>query len=475
MKQMNRSSAPEVPQRPVKVLQFGEGNFLRGFVDWIIDILNEHTDFHGDIQIVQPLAKGMGKAINSQDGLYHVLLEGVHQNEKIQKTRLITSVRGVLNPYEDYDTFLKMAENPDLEFIISNTTEAGISFDTTDKSYASVPKSFPGKLTAMLHHRYRYFEGTSPTNLIILPCELIEKNGEKLRECILKYSEHWSLSENFKQWITKNVIFCNTLVDRIVPGFPKEDIANIQNKIGYEDLLVVKAEPFHLWVIEGPDKIRKQLPISKSGLNIVLTQDLSPYRTRKVRILNGAHTAIVPVAYLNGFREVLDVVEDEKMGTFLNQIIRKEIIPTLDFPKAELETYASAVLDRFRNPFISHALLDIALNSISKFKVRVLPSILTYIENYEKAPEGLISCFAHFLFFHGGGFGPEPIPLRDDEKSIAFFKKAWATRNTEQIVEKVLSNTDLWDINLYDNDVLRLALTQQMEAIRFTKKKRAQF
>ncbi len=473
MKQLNRSSVPEVLERPIKVIQFGEGNFLRGFTDWIVDILNEQTNFHGDIQIVQPLEKGMGEAINSQDGLYHVHLEGVHKGEKIQKTRLITSVRGVLNPYDNYNAFLKIAENTDLEFIISNTTEAGIVFDPTDEFHSSVPKSFPGKLTALLHHRYQYFKGSLPTDLVILPCELIEKNGKKLQECILKYCEQWSFSEDFKQWLTKNVIFCNTLVDRIVPGFPKENITDIQNQIGYGDNLVVKAEPFHLWVIEGPNKIRKQLPFEKSGLNIVLTQDLSPYRTRKVRILNGAHTAIVPVAYLNGFREVLDVVEDPKMGVFLNQIIYNEIIPTLDLPKTELEAYANAVWDRFRNPFISHALLDIALNSISKFKVRVLPSILTYIKKYGEAPEGLISCFAHFLFFHGDGFGPEPVPLRDDEESIAFLKKAWAKENTKQMVKQVLSNTNLWDMNLYDNEVLRLALIQQMEIIFLTQKKRA--
>ncbi len=448
MKPLNRNTVRETPERPVKILQFGEGNFLRGFVDWMIDILNEQTDFEGNIQIIQPLPLGMGEAINAQDGLYYVLLEGIENGKKVQKTRQITSVKGVLNPYEDYEGFLRLAENPQLEFIFSNTTEAGIAFDKSDTDFKILPNSFPGKLSALLFHRFQYFEGTPPGKLTIIPCELIDKNAEKLKECILQYADHWELPQGFREWILRDVFFCNSLVDRIVPGFPKNQIHEIQQRIGFEDNLVVKAEPFNLWVIEAPEDIRKRLNFQETGLNVIFTDDLRSYRTRKVRILNGAHTAMVPIAYLHGFTEVREVVEDEKMGAFLKQILFDEIIPTIDMPKAALERYAYEVLDRFRNPFIKHALLDIALNSISKFRVRVLPSILTYMERYGKVPEGLATALAYLIVFYRGEYGSESIPIKDDEAIIAFFKTAWDMEDIALTVTTILSNEALWGVNL---------------------------
>ncbi|MEM8764677.1 MAG: tagaturonate reductase [Bacteroidota bacterium] len=454
MKKLNRETISSVPKRPVKIVQFGEGNFLRGFVDWMVDILNEQTDFNGNIQIVQPLPQGMETLINQQQGLYHVVLEGLEKGNKVQNSRLITAVEGVLNPYEAYKDFLSLAENPDLRFIVSNTTEAGIVFDAEDVNYASVPKTFPGKLTALLHHRYQFFRGTPPGKLYILPCELIDTNGTILLKCIRDYTELWSLGEDFKNWLQNEVYFYNTLVDRIVPGFPRDTITEVQNKLGYEDQLVVKAEPFHLWVIEGAPQIEQELDFKQANLNVVFTQDLSPYRTRKVRILNGAHTAMVPAGYLNGFKEVREVAENETMAAFLYQIIFQEIIPTLDMPKAELESYAHEVLDRFRNPFIKHRLLDISLNSISKFKVRVLPSILKYMETFKEVPEGLITALYYLILFYKGEFEGNEIPLKDDEKHISFFKTAWNQENEESFLDKILSNEELWGETLFHRKLL---------------------
>lgn len=453
------------PERPIRIIQFGEGNFLRGFVDWMIDILNEKTNFNGNIQIIQPLQKGMGEWINEQDGLYHVLLEGLEKGSKIQTTRLITSASGVLNPFENYKAFLELGENPHLEFIISNTTEAGIIFDENDHSSTSLPKTFPGKLTALLYHHFISFNEHPPNELNILPCELIEKNGDKLKECVLRYIELWSLSKKFAQWLEHSVVFYNTLVDRIVPGFPKENIKTIQEKLGYEDNLVVKAEPFHLWVIEGPTELKDILPLNEAGLNAIFTNDLTPFRTRKVQILNGTHTAMVPIAYLKGFKEVRDVVEDKKMIEFLNQIIFKEIIPTLDMPKKELDTYAHEVLERFKNPFIKHKLLDISLNSISKFKVRVLPSVLTYIEKYHKVPQGLATAFSYLIVFYSGQYDSQIIPINDDQAVTAFFREALNTDDLELAVNTILSNESLWDQNLIEKTLLSIFLKEKVKDI----------
>ncbi|MEL6976136.1 MAG: tagaturonate reductase [Bacteroidota bacterium] len=458
MKKLNRETISSLPKRPVKIVQFGEGNFLRGFVDWMVDILNERTDFNGNVQIVQPLPNGMAEPINQQQGLYHVVLEGLEKGEKVQNSRLITAVEGVLNPYEAYKDFLSLGENPGLRFIVSNTTEAGIVFDSQDARHTSVPKTFPGKLTALLYHRFRFFKGTPPGELYILPCELIDTNGTILLECVEKYIELWSLGQDFKHWLQNHVYFYNTLVDRIVPGFPRDTINEVQGKLGYEDQLVVKAEPFHLWVIEGAPQIEQELDVKKAGLNVVFTQDLSPYRTRKVRILNGAHTAMVPVGYLKGFTEVRAVAENEKMAAFLNQIIFEEIIPTLDMPKAELESYADEVLDRFGNPFIKHRLLDISLNSISKFKVRVLPSILKYMETFKEVPEGLITAFYYLILFYKGEFEENEIPLKDNETYISFFKTVWNQEDEEGFLRNILSNEALWGENLCDRKLLVEAL-----------------
>lgn len=465
LKKLNRATAGSTHQYPVKVVQFGEGNFLRAFVDWMVDVMNEKTNFNGSVQIIQPLANGLGELINNQDGLYHVVLNGIQNGKAITETRLITSVTGVINPYEDYSVFLKVSENPDLEFIVSNTTEAGIAFDSSDQSIDNLPKSFPGKLTALLEHRFQFFKGQHDKALTIIPCELIDKNGDELRKTILQYAEHWQLSSAFKQWITEHTTFCNTLVDRIVPGYPKETINTIQEQTGFEDKLVVMAEPFHLWVIEGPAALKDKFPADKAGLDVKFVTDQSPYRTRKVRILNGAHTAMVPVAYLHGLRTVQEAVENNFTGEFIRAVIYEEIIPTLDLPKEELNDFATRVLERFKNPFIRHELASIALNSISKFKVRVLPSILDYGRRKGTLPPKLLYSFAALIRYYKGTWKEEKLPVNDSEEVLKIFSHAWAQPNLESTIETILSNKTLWDQDLSLVSNMCSTVTKYLKAI----------
>lgn len=457
MKALNRKNI-STPNRPVKVLQFGEGNFLRGFVDWMIEEMNDKAGFHGNVQIVQPLAQGLADLLNAQDGLYHVKLQGIQGGQSIDQTKLITCVEGVNNPYAAYQEYLNLGINPDLKFIISNTTEAGIAFDENDTDYSNTPITFPGKLTALLLERFKVLGGNEASGLVIIPCELIDKNGEQLKDAVLKYISLWNLSAEFKNWIENHNTFCNTLVDRIVPGFPKDTIKEIQSELGFEDNLVVMAEPFHLWVIEGPEELEGIFPGPKAGLQIKFVKDQSPYRTRKVRILNGAHTALVPVAYLAGLRTVRDSVEDPKMGTFIRETIYDEIIPTLDLSKEELEQFASDVLDRFKNPFIKHELSSIALNSISKFKVRVLPSIIEYKNRKGIWPKHLIQSFASLLLFYKGEFEGEPTPVNDDPEIMSFFTVLWENDDIEYILKTALSKSEFWGEDLSLKEGLAAAI-----------------
>lgn len=455
MKPLNRNTLSAIQRRPIKVLQFGTGNFLRGFVDWVIDLMNEKTGFNGDIQLVQPHGKQPAENFIHQEGLYHVLIRGIQHGKVIEENRLIKCIRGVVNPYLEYDQFLRLGENPDLRFIVSNTTEAGIIFDPNDGHREVVSASFPGKLTALLFHRFTIFEGSSDKGLIVIPCELIENNGEKLKKTIFQYADLWNLPQAFMDWVENDLIFCNTLVDRIVPGFPGDKASEIQEKLGYRDELMVVAEPFHLWVLEGPLSLESEFPAGQMGLEVKFVKDLQPFRERKVRILNGAHTALVPVAYLNGHRTVREAVEDKGIGKFLIETILQEIIPTLDLPKEELDEFAHEVLDRFKNPFIKHQLSAIALNSISKFQVRVLPSLLEFVARKNALPKNLVHSFAALIVFYRGSYKGEKTPVKDTEEVMAFFREMWKNNNITLMVREILSNQSLWKKDL--NEVPKLA------------------
>jgi tagaturonate reductase len=448
MPHLNRLTADRPQTLPVKILQFGKGNFLRAFVDWMVDILNEKTDFGGAVEIIQSVSRGTAAEFQAQDGLYHVVLNGMQHGRTVSETRLISCVIDAFSPYDDFQRFLESARNPELRFIISNTTEAGIVFDAADADPYALADSFPGKVTQLLYHRFQTFQGAADKGLILIPCELIEKNGDKLRETVLQYADHWKLPAAFTDWIQSANTFCNSLVDRIVPGFPKDTIRDIQKAIGYTDNLVVTAEPFHLWVIEAPAAVQQAFPADQAGLQVKFVQDLTPYRTRKVRILNGAHTALVPVAYLRGLRTVRDAVEDSYAGAFLREAIYKEIIPTLDLPASELEQFASDVMERFQNPFIRHELSSIALNSISKYKVRVLPSVLEFYKRKGTLPENLLHALAALILFYRGTHHGETLPVNDTPEILEFFKHVWKTGDADYAVRETLANKTFWDQDL---------------------------
>ncbi len=420
--------------RPERIIQFGEGGFLRGFVDWIVQEMNEKTDFNASAVVVQPIEKGMCDMLNEQNSVYTHIMRGLENGKAVTKEKIVDSISRCIKPYDDYASFMELSENADLRFIFSNTTESGIVYDKNDDIFAEPPKSFPAKVTALLYKRFNL----GLNGFIFMPCELIDKNGETLKSIILKLADDFNLGESFKLWVENENIFCNTLVDRIVTGYPRDE----KFDLGYTDNMLNTSELFHLWVIEGPNDILKEIPFDKTGLNIIITDNLEMYRTRKVRILNGAHTSMIPYAMLEGIETVKDCMENEKMSSFVKKCVFDEIIPTLDLPEEELISYANDVFERFNNPFIKHLCASISLNSVSKFKVRVLPSILEYIKRKGEAPKNLIMSLYKLIEFYKKG------TPTDDEAIISFMK--------EKSIKEILKNTEFWgeDISfLYDEVV----------------------
>jgi tagaturonate reductase len=465
--QLNKKTYTNYKEYPEKVLQFGEGNFLRCFVDWMFHQLNKKAGFNGSVVVVQPIDKGMVNMLNEQDGLYTIYLRGI-KNGKAESTHEVVDVisRGI-NAYEDFTAYLKTAGQPDIRYVISNTTEAGIAFDDKDHSTDTPPSSFPAKLAVWLYHRYKIFHGESAKGVHVIPCELIEKNADNLKKIILQLATKWNYEEGFVNWLNSACTFNNTLVDRIVPGYPRERMTEITEELGYEDKQVVEGEPFHLWVIQATDGLQKELPFPSIGLDVLYVKDITPYRTRKVRILNGAHTALVPVAYLYGIDTVRESVDDPVIGKYLRDTIFEEIIPTLDLPKEELEQFANEVIDRFRNPYIKHLLMSIALNSWSKFETRVLPSILEYKNRKGSIPQRLAFSLAATIAFYKGKRGDEAIALNDDAGAMELLKNAWSASDgseagIKQVVTKVLGYEKNWKQDLNQIEGLNDAVTKHL-------------
>ena len=422
----------EKKERRERVIQFGEGGFLRGFVDWMIAKMNDVTDFDTSVVVVQPIADGMCDILSSQNCVYTHLIRGV---EGVDKT-VVDVISRCVKPYDDFDGYLALAENPDFRFVVSNTTEAGIAFSEDDKVTDTPPKSFPAKLTRLIMKRYEL----GLPGFIFLPCELIDRNGDNLKKCVLEYAKLWGLDEGFVKFVNEENIFTNTLVDRINTGYPKGE----EIDLGYEDKMLNTSEYFHLWVIETDYDLESEIPFSKANLNVIITKDeLEMYRTRKVRILNGAHTSLVPYALLSGKDTVKSCVDDPVMREHIRRCVFDEIIPTLDLPRDELISYAEDVLTRFGNPYIKHYLSSIALNSVSKFKVRVLPSILEYIKRYGKMPETLIFSFAKLIEFYKTDM------TNDSPEVVEFMKKS--------SVDEILANKELWgeDLSFLVDEVKR--------------------
>jgi tagaturonate reductase len=454
---------------PERVIQFGEGNFLRAFVDWMIDHLNEAKRFGGRVVVVQPIASGLVDVLNDQDGLYTLLLRGIEAGKVTEQRRLITALSRGIDPYTQWEAYLGCAENPDLRIVVSNTTEAGIAYLEEAWNPDRCPTSFPAKLTALLYRRFTHFDGAADKGLLILPCELIDKNGQHLREIVLRLIKEWGLPMKFAGWVESHNVFFNTLVDRIVTGYPKDEAAKLEEELGYQDRLLDTGELFHLWVIEGDTQYRRELPLADIGLNVVWTEDLTPYRERKVRVLNGTHTLTVPVALLSGIETVKAAVEDPQVGDFMRRAVFSEILPHLDLPQAEKEAFANSVLERFANPFIHHRWIDIALNSISKFKTRCLPTLEDYTAATGGAPALMSFSLAALIRLY------KEVEVRDDESVIDFFREVWKTQKGEDrggseadcqaICHQFLAKTAFWDRDLNDLTGLTTAASEALFAI----------
>lgn len=465
MKNLNRTTTGIPKKLPLKVLQFGEGNFLRGFVNYIIDKLNSEANFNAGVIVVQPLPNGMVKMLEDQDGLYTLFLKGIREGKEVEEKRLITCIEKGIDPYKNYEDYLKLAEGEDLEFVFSNTTEAGISYDAEDRLDSFPHKSFPAKLTALLYKRFKYFNGADDKGLTIIPCELINNNADSLKEIILQYAALWNLEDNFVEWINKHNSFHNTLVDRIVPGYPKDEIDEYQSQLDYHDNLIVSAEVFLLWVIEGGEDLKQKIPFDQIDDNVLIIKDMQPYRTRKVRILNGAHTVMVPFSIMYGNETVKETMDDSFSGSFVKNAVLNEINATLDLPGEELTTFAKDVFDRFRNPFIKHQLSSIALNSISKFKVRVLPSLIAYEEINKELPVHLTFAFACLIRFYKTEWKGNMLPVQDDARLIAEFSEIWELKSYDEIADRVLKNKDYWDVDLTGINGLKNSIAKALNLI----------
>lgn len=443
---------------PERVLQFGEGNFLRAFVDYFIDLLNEKTGFNSKVVLCQPIAPGLADMINDQEGLYTLFLRGFENGKKVNDKRVISCVSRCLNPYKEYEKVLACAENPELRYIACNTTEAGIAYDPSCQ-FTDVPaESYPGKLTQFLYKRFEKFGKEAGKGFVILSCELIDNNGKELEKCVLSYAKQWDLGEEFINWIKAENIFCSTLVDRIVTGYPRNEAATICEELGYQDNLINTGEVFGFWVIEGPESLKKELPFEEAGLPVVICDDHKPYKQRKVRILNGAHTSFVLGAYLAGQDIVRDCMDDEVICGFMNKTIYDEIIPTLTLPKEELLGFASSVTERFKNPFIDHDLLAISLNSTSKWKARVMPSFKGFVEKSGELPKCITASFAFYIAFYQGMNLTEDglissrpagneYTVKDDKSVLQFFYDH-KDDDAETLTHSVCSNTDFWGEDL---------------------------
>ena len=492
MEQLNRqflNSHPEVTERittgslatdmPERIIQFGEGNFLRGFVTWMVSRLNANGLFNGRIVVAQPLKVGLAKLLNDQDGVYTLLMRGIENGVRQDNREIITSVSRGIDPYSQWESLLECAHNPDMRFMISNTTEAGIVYVDEPRPRTECPVSFPAKVCAFLYERFKYFNGAEDKGMAMICCELIDRNGAQLRKIVLKLAREWELRKDFITWVENSCCFVNTLVDRIVPGYPRDNADELCQELGYNDQLLDTCELFHLWVIEGPKELAEELPFHKLGLNVIWTDDMTPYRTRKVRMLNGAHTSSVLGAYLAGIDTVGDMMNDELFSKFVEKALLEEILPQVPGEFESNRQFALSILDRFRNPFIRHELLSISLNSVSKWKVRVLPSVKDYFAANGRLPLLLTySLSALIAFYHGVGSNEPELrgtrngksySIKDGIDELVFFEKRWHAfhhnHDLRVLVGTILANEALWGEDLTLLPGMIDIVTSQLQSI----------
>lgn len=438
------------PERKIKIMQFGEGNFLRAFVDWFIQDLNDKGALDAGVVVVQPMPFGRVKELAAQDGLYTLRLEGIDNGKNVKSSRVIDVIGDCVDPFTEYEKFLKYGESEDLQVIVSNTTEAGIAVDPSDTDFTRCPKSYPGKLLALLKRRYDFFNGDLSKGLAIVPCELIDDNGDELFRCLTELAKINKMDEKFIRWLGEANGFTSTLVDRIVPGYPKNEIAEIQKETGYTDNNVVKGEIFHLWVLKKQPLVQKYLPADKTGLNAIFADDIHPYKQRKVKILNGSHTAMVPIAYLCGIDTVGEAVNDGDIGRFVREFVFEEVNPTINLPADQMTAFANSVIERYKNPYIRHELMSIALNSTTKFRTRLLPTLLDYVKIKGELPKRLLFAFAALVHFHRGVRGEQKIALNDDPALLARWAELWAGFDGDyaQLAKDALSWAEAWGMDM---------------------------
>jgi tagaturonate reductase len=465
---------------PERVLQFGAGVFLRGFADWMIDGMNRKGLFRGRAVVVASMTPETVTTLNRQNGAYTHLARGIENGRLVEEKRVITAISRGIDPYKQFNEFLKCAHNPDLRFIVSNTTEAGIVYRAEDRQSDQPPVSFPAKLTLLLIERYKVFEGDMSRGFVVLPCELIERNGDNLKKAVLQTAANWNLDLKIVKWLAEANVFTNTLVDHIVTGFPRDEIQSLWQQSGYIDDLFNTSEIFHLWVIEGASAFARELPLHEAGFNVIFADDMSPYRDRKVRILNGAHTATVLAAYQAGLNLVGECMKDRLICDFMIRAIDDEVIPTLSLPKQELDLFAAAVFERFSNPFIKHALLNISLNSVSKCKTRVLPSLEQYFAMKGELPLRLtFSLAALITFYRGtqvrdgaliGHRGGEEYRIQDDRSILETFARLWSDfdgsgEGIRRLTEAVLQQEGWWGKDLSQMPGLTQAVSGSVDSI----------
>lgn len=474
MERLNKAISGK-KERPIRVVQFGEGNFLRGFVDYMIDIANESGKFNGDIVLIKPIEFGSLDMFHEQDCQYTVSLRGIVDGEAKVQNRVVTAVADAVDTYQEYEKYMDLAKIDTLRFVVSNTTEAGIVFDDTDKMESEPPKTFPGKLTKFLYERYQFFHGAEDKGLVMLPVELIDDNGIMLKKCVLQFIELWGLEDGFRAWVENACIFTSTLVDRIITGYPRDEVESIWQNLGYEDRILVTGEPFALWVIESDKDISKEFPLPDAGLPVIFTDNQKPYKQRKVRILNGAHTSFVLASYLAGNDIVLESMQDEDVKNFMMKTIFDEVIPTLTLPKEELEEFANAVITRFNNPYVKHALLSISLNSVSKWRARCLPSFLGYVEKYGRLPVHLTFSIAALMAFYTGSEirdkalighrNGQEYNIMDDMAVLEFFRD-YSDKDTKTFVDAYLSNENFHGQDLTKVEGLSDAVASYLDDIK---------
>ncbi len=463
---------------PEKVMQFGEGNFLRAFVDYWFDVSNERVGWNGKCVLVQPIAQGLTGLINAQEGLYTLYLRGRQNGEKVDAKRVISSVSRAINPYEKegYDAMMALAVSDDLEYVVSNTTEAGIVYDPACQQADCPPSSFPAKLTQVLYARWK----AGKPGVVVLSCELIDNNGKELQKCVGQYIAQWGLEDAFRQWVDAECTFCSTLVDRIVPGRIRDaaEVARLEAENGYHDELIDVGEVFGVWNIEGPDWLADKLPFKAAGLNCPVVPDVTPYKKRKVRILNGAHTGFVLGAYLAGFDIVRDCMQDETVLGFMNKMLYEEVVPILPLDKEDCKQFAAAVQDRFNNPFVNHELMSISLNSTSKWRARNMPSFLEYVEANGALPPCLTMSFAAYIAFYSSDIqaltdkglvckrpkGNE-YTISDDAWALEFYY-AHKDDAPEALVHAVMTNEQMWGQDLTAVPGFEAATVQNLKLIR---------